>query len=101
MADDKTPADDNPYTQTHVVQSGDSRSFPPGDAFLAAASADGEVVIHLGSPLVRDDARAAILVELGTDCLGVHTGEQSGDEGSNAPRGHERAERTAADGDKQ
>jgi nucleoid-associated protein YgaU len=26
MADDKTPAGDNPYTQTHVVQSGDTLS---------------------------------------------------------------------------
>ncbi|HEX4389734.1 MAG TPA: LysM peptidoglycan-binding domain-containing protein [Steroidobacteraceae bacterium] len=26
MADDKTPADSNPYTQTYVVQSGDSLS---------------------------------------------------------------------------
>jgi nucleoid-associated protein YgaU len=26
MADDKTPGDDNPYTQTYVVQSGDSLS---------------------------------------------------------------------------
>lgn len=26
MADEKTPAGDNPYTQTHVVQSGDTLS---------------------------------------------------------------------------
>ena len=26
MADDKTPAQDNPYTQTHVVASGDTLS---------------------------------------------------------------------------
>ena len=26
MADDKTPGDDNPYTQTHVVQAGESLS---------------------------------------------------------------------------
>ena len=26
MADDKTPAADNPYTQVHVVQSGDTLS---------------------------------------------------------------------------
>ena len=66
-----------------IVQNRESRSFPAGDAFLTGAASDGEVVVHLGSPLVRDDTKAAILVELGTECLGVHTGEQSGDEGSN------------------
>src|SRR5262245_21466414 len=66
-----------------IVQRGESRSFPLGDEFLDRCANDGDVVIHLGSPLVRDDMKAAILVELGTECLGVHTGEQSGDEGSN------------------
>jgi 3-hydroxybutyryl-CoA dehydrogenase len=66
-----------------IVQTGESRSFPTGDVFLANTASDGEVVIHLGSALVRDDKKVAILVELGTECLGVHTGEQSGDEGSN------------------
>jgi 3-hydroxybutyryl-CoA dehydrogenase len=66
-----------------TVQHGESRSFPPGDAFLANASADGEVVVYLGAPLVRDDTKAALLIELGTECLGVHTGEASGTEGSN------------------
>ena len=66
-----------------IVQTGESRSFPTGDPFLAGGASDGEIVVHLGSPLVRDDAKAAILVELGTECLGVHTGEQGGDEGSN------------------
>jgi 3-hydroxybutyryl-CoA dehydrogenase len=66
-----------------VIQKGDGRSFPAGDAFLAGASKDAEVAIHLGTPLRRDDTKAAILVELGTECLGVHTGEQAGEEGSN------------------
>ena len=30
-----------------------------------------------------DDHKTAILVELGTECLGVHTGEAAGEEGSN------------------
>ena len=50
------------------------------------ASADGEVVLHLGNHLGAFDAdgsKAAVLVELGTECLGVHTGEASGEEGSN------------------
>ena len=66
-----------------ISQRDESRSFPAGDAFLGAASADGEVTIHLGTPLAADDTKAAVLVELGTECLGVHTGETSGEEGSN------------------
>ena len=66
-----------------IQQQGESRSFPAGDAFLAGASDMGEVMIHLGTPLKADEKRAAILVELGMECLGVHTGERSGEEGSN------------------
>lgn len=66
-----------------IQQQGESRSFPAGDAFLGAVSADGEVKLHLGTPLTADDTKAAVLVELGTECLGVHTGESSGEEGSN------------------
>jgi 3-hydroxybutyryl-CoA dehydrogenase len=66
-----------------IQQRGESRSFPPGDAFFAGASAGGEVTIHLGAPLVANDSKAAVLVELGTECLGVHTGEMAGEEGSN------------------
>lgn len=67
-----------------ITQQGESRSFPPGDAFLAAASAEGDVLVLLGTPALQPQpARAAILVELGTECLGVHTGEASGEEGSN------------------
>lgn len=66
-----------------IVQRGDSPSFPQGDAFLANAAPAGNVVVYLGAPLVPDDSKAAILVELGTECLGVHTGEQAGREGSN------------------
>jgi 3-hydroxybutyryl-CoA dehydrogenase len=66
-----------------ISQRGESRSFPAGDAFLGAASANGEVILHLGTPLKVDGTKAAILIELGTECLGVHTGESSGGEGSN------------------
>jgi 3-hydroxybutyryl-CoA dehydrogenase len=66
-----------------IVSRGTSRSFPEGDPFLAGASPEGDVVLHLGTPLVPDASRAAILVELGTECLGVHTGERAGEEGSN------------------
>jgi 3-hydroxybutyryl-CoA dehydrogenase len=66
-----------------IHQKGESRSFPAGDAFLAAASVSGEVTIHLGTAPITEDSKAAILVELGTECLGVHTGEAGGEEGSN------------------
>jgi 3-hydroxybutyryl-CoA dehydrogenase len=68
-----------------VVQRGESRSFPQGDPFLASAVAveNADVVVHLGTPLVADPDKAAVLVELATECLGVHTGEAQGEEGSN------------------
>jgi 3-hydroxybutyryl-CoA dehydrogenase len=66
-----------------IVKVGKSRSFPKGDPFLEAAAPDGEVVLYLGTPHRADSGKKAILVELGTECLGVHTGEGYGDEGSN------------------
>ncbi len=68
-----------------IIARGESRSFPAGDPFLAGGVApnDAEVTIHLGTPLVADRGKAAVLVELGTECLGVHTGESQGEEGSN------------------
>ena len=66
-----------------IMQKGDSRSFPKGDAFLAGASAEGDVAIYLKASVRADEGKTAILVELGTECLGVHTGEQAGEEGSN------------------
>ncbi len=66
-----------------IVANGESRSFPNGDAFLAGTTDKADVVIYLGAELVADDSKAAILVELGTESLGRHTGEASGEEGSN------------------
>jgi 3-hydroxybutyryl-CoA dehydrogenase len=68
-----------------IIQRGESRSFPQGDPFLAGAVAIevADVVVHLGVPLVTDPGRAAVLIELATECLGVHTGEARGEEGSN------------------
>ena len=66
-----------------IKRSGPSRSFPEGDAFLAGATANGVIVLHLGTALEPDASKSAILVELDTECLGVHTGEASGAEGSN------------------
>lgn len=69
-----------------IRQSGPSRSFPAGDAFLEGASEDADIVVHLGpshASILSDPTKTAILVELDTECLGVHTGEGGGREGSN------------------
>lgn len=66
-----------------IVQNGESRSFPAGDQFLVGTQEDSEVVIYLGAPHRPDTRRRAILIELGSVCLGVHTGEAAGEEGSN------------------
>jgi 3-hydroxybutyryl-CoA dehydrogenase len=66
-----------------LIRQGASRSFPDGDSFLDGASAEGEVVVCLGAPHEPDPTKKATLIELGAECLGVHTGEGYGDEGSN------------------
>jgi 3-hydroxybutyryl-CoA dehydrogenase len=73
-----------------VMIHGVSRSFPGPHRLLTEATTDGDVVVVLGaragrllSSLARRDERRAILIELGTECLGVHTGEHRGTEGSN------------------
>jgi 3-hydroxybutyryl-CoA dehydrogenase len=67
-----------------IVAAGESRSFPAGDAFLSQAAAEAEVTVHLAGGYQQDLAKAAVLVELDTECLGVHTGEDVGREGTNA-----------------
>ncbi len=67
-----------------IRRSGESRSFPTGDSFLAGAAEDADTIVLLGVPYEPDPSRRAILIELGTECLGVHTGESAGEEGSNA-----------------
>ncbi len=66
---------------------GASRSFPEGEAFLGGSRAASPVLVHLGdwsqAEIDADPARTAVLVELGRECLGLHTGEQAGEEGSN------------------
>jgi len=72
-----------------IIDTGSSRSFPWEHDFLRKATRDGAVVVILGTgagaAFRKLDAahRTAVLIELGTDCLGVHTGESRGDEGSN------------------
>jgi 3-hydroxybutyryl-CoA dehydrogenase len=73
-----------------IVDTGHSRSFPSAHPLLEASVPDGEVVIVIGagagdalSGIARREGRAAVVVELGAECLGVHTGEARGEEGSN------------------
>lgn len=67
-----------------IVATGNSRGFPAGDAFLAASTPDAPVVIYIGGATpIADPGKAAVLVELGHECLGDHTGETNGEEGSN------------------
>ncbi|MEO7405234.1 MAG: 3-hydroxyacyl-CoA dehydrogenase family protein [Burkholderiales bacterium] len=71
-----------------VIQAGDSRSFPTSHALIESASSAGDIVVLIGAKpslaAVPDTATlTAVLVELGTECLGDHTGESRGKEGSN------------------
>lgn len=63
-----------------VLSAGESRSFP--DGFDGTTS--GDVTVHLGGGYKADASKTAVLVELDLECLGVHTGEDMGNEGSNA-----------------
>jgi len=67
-----------------IIHHGDSRSFPDGCDFVVGSAKDAEVAIHLGGGFAADDSKTAVLVELDLECLGVHTGEDRGNEGSNA-----------------
>jgi 3-hydroxybutyryl-CoA dehydrogenase len=73
-----------------LIDTGNSRSFPTAHALKQGAAAAGDVVVVIGSDVARGLAgikdrenKTAILLELGTECLGVHTGESRGTEGSN------------------
>ena len=77
-----------------LMDTGNSRSFPNPHPLLSQAtecpstSEAGLVIIGeaagTGFHSVENAARfGAVLVELGTECLGVHTGESRGTEGSN------------------
>lgn len=72
-----------------ILDTGGSRSFPADHPLLRGAAPDGEVLVILGARAgralagARPETRTAVLVELGTECLGVHTGESRGTEGSN------------------
>jgi len=76
-----------------VIRAGVSRSFPEDHPLTAGGKDSGEVVIIIGADAGaafrkfhetdRKAAVLAVLIELGTECLGMHTGEARGEEGSN------------------
>ncbi len=66
-----------------LKKEGESRSFPDGESFLDGASDYADIVIHMGTTFEADESKIAIIIELGSECLGFHTGEEAGLEGSN------------------
>ena len=74
-----------------LIDTGGSRSFPEPHPVLTTTAERSDVVLIIGAHAgeayrtLADPGRyAAILIELGNECLGIHTGEASGGEGSNA-----------------
>lgn len=80
----RKPEAPEPAPTVSFLQLDESRSFPAGHGFLSTGTAEGAVTIHLGGGFHPDASRLAVLVELDLECLGVHTGEDMGEEGSNA-----------------
>ncbi|HKA45903.1 MAG TPA: 3-hydroxyacyl-CoA dehydrogenase family protein [Burkholderiales bacterium] len=76
-----------------VIRAGESRSFPEDHPLLAGGKGGGAIIVIVGTDAgaafrkladaARKAAVVAVLIELGTEALGVHTGEQRGEEGSN------------------
>jgi 3-hydroxybutyryl-CoA dehydrogenase len=73
-----------------LIDTGNSPSFPERHALHDKAEREGDVVVIIGEKvghalqtLTRRADKVAILIELGTESLGVHTGESRGNEGSN------------------
>lgn len=73
-----------------IVQAGDSRSFDTPHAFIEKADPQGAARVFIGKEAGAAFQAAGelgacpfVAVELGQECLGVHTGEDRGHEGSN------------------
>ena len=73
-----------------VIDTGNSRSFPGPHPLLGGAAGEGAVVVVIGEraglglkQIADRETRTAIVLELGLECLGTHTGESGGKEGSN------------------
>jgi len=73
-----------------ITRAGESRSFPLPHAFTDKADAQGAARVYIGTDAGKAFRAAGelgacpfVAIELGTECLGVHTGEAAGHEGSN------------------
>jgi len=73
-----------------IIARGASRSFPVPHPLVDHARDDADLLVYLGAEAGqafaagRDhDRYRAVLIELGDECLGVHTGESRGAEGAN------------------
>lgn len=73
-----------------LIDTGNSRSFPTPHVLHEKADVRGDVVIIIGEnagkalrALPEPLSRTAILIELGAETLGFHTGESRATEGSN------------------
>ena len=77
-------------TTYRIVRAGESRSFPTSHAFVDQADPEGASRVFVGADAGKAFQEAGelgacpfVAVELGVECLGVHTGEARGHEGSN------------------
>ena len=77
-------------TPYRIIPSGPSRSFPVAHPFTDQATESGASRVFIGKDSGAAYAAAGelsacpfVAIELGTECLGVHTGEHKGQEGSN------------------
>jgi 3-hydroxybutyryl-CoA dehydrogenase len=73
-------------TKYTLHQRGTSRSFPDANPFLKGGTADAEIAVLVGEipqELPSLAGHVAVLVELGVECLAVHTGGCDEPESSN------------------
>jgi len=66
-----------------MVHHGQGRSFLVEDEFVRNAAVSGDVAVHLGGGYATAPEKTAVLVELDTECLGVHIGEEASDDTAN------------------
>jgi 3-hydroxybutyryl-CoA dehydrogenase len=73
-----------------LIDTGNSRSFPGRHVLHDKAEPEGDVVVIIGekvgqalATLTARDEKVAVLIELGIEPLGAHTGEARANEGSN------------------
>jgi 3-hydroxybutyryl-CoA dehydrogenase len=73
-----------------IIRAGESRSFPDDHPLFAGGDKRGSVVVIVGvdagtafSRMTSTADNTAVLIELGMESLGMHTGENRGEEGAN------------------